>query len=218
MRVRPALPVPGARERAVPGWAVASAALAPVAMIGGWSVAAAVQPDGFDSVRDTISALATQAVTAPVVMTVGLAVTGACHVVTAAGLRPAARAGRVLLALGGVGTAAVAALPVDVQGRAHGIAAGVAFVALAVWPAASPRPRAVGLLTARRARAATAGLLAVLVWFVLELQGLLPGDGSLTGLSERVLAGAQSLWPLAVVLSLRAPGGPDAARAVTLTR
>ena len=96
----------------------------------------------------------------------------------------------------------------DVQGQGHGIAAGVAFVALAVWPAASPGPGTAGLLDPRPARAASAGLLALLVWFVLELQGLLPGDGSLTGLSERVLAGAQSVSPLAVVLSLRPPGRP----------
>src|SRR5258706_7467233 len=42
----------------VPGWGVLSAGLAPVFLIGGFTVAAAVQPPGFSSVRDTISALA----------------------------------------------------------------------------------------------------------------------------------------------------------------
>lgn len=191
-----------------PTWALVSATIAPVAMIGGWTVAAARQAAAFDPVRDTISALATSAATAGWIMTAGLAVTGVCHVITAAGLRAAAPGGRVLLAVGGVATAAVAALPVDVAPGAHGAAAGVAFVALSVWPAAAGRPGARGVLRRRRGTAATTGLVALLVWFVLELQGAPPASGALTGLAERALAGAQSLWPLVVVAALRrSPGG-----------
>ena len=42
-------------------------------------------------------------------------------------------------------------------------------------------------------------LLGLLGWFATELYG----DGGLIGLSERVLAGSQALWPLAVVLLAR---------------
>ncbi|NTW41094.1 MAG: DUF998 domain-containing protein, partial [Cellulomonadaceae bacterium] len=115
-------------------WTPVTAALAPVAMIGGWTLAAALAP-GFDPVAGTISALATDQVTRPWVMTAGLALTGLCHLGTAAGLRPAALPGRALLGLGGLGTLAVAAFPVHVAPVAHGLAAGTAFVALAVWPA-----------------------------------------------------------------------------------
>lgn len=193
-----------------PAWAVASAATAPVAMIGGWTLAAALQPPTFDATRDTISALATSSATAGGVMTAGLAVTGVCHLVTAAGLRPARAPGRVLLAVGGAATAAVAALPVDVASRAHGIAAGVAFVALSVWPAASAGASAgasaPGALARRWSVPASVLLLALLGWFVLELQGTGPAGGALTGASERALAGAQSVWPLVVVLTLRRRG------------
>jgi hypothetical membrane protein len=167
-------------------------------MIGGWTLAAGLQP-GFDPVRATISELATGAVAHPGVMTAGLLVTGAAHLLTAAGLRGVPAAGRVLLALGGAGTAAVGLLPVDLVPAAHGVAAGVGFGALALWPLAATRrcgPRAL-----RPAVTGTASgvLLVLLAWFV----GELTGDGDRVGLSERVVAGAQSVAPLLLVLALR---------------
>jgi hypothetical protein len=45
---------------------------------------------------------------------------------------------------------------------------------------------------------ATVVLFALLVWFGAELTG-----GGQVGLAERILAGAESLWPLAVVLACR---------------
>jgi hypothetical protein len=58
--------------------------------------------------------------------------------------------------------------------------------------------------------AAAAGvLLGLLVWFAAELIA----GGRQVGLAERALAGAQAVWPLAVVLACRrsrltcAPGG-----------
>ena len=181
-------------------------------MIGGWTVAAALQPGGFDSVRETISALAAAPSAHPGVMTAGLAITGVCHLVTASGL-PVPLAGRALLALGGLGTIAVAALPVTTFGTAHGAAAGVAFVALSVWPAASWRRGGDGALERRTALAAAAALTGLFGWFLVELQQLTPTEGELTGLSERVVAGAQSLWPLVVVaLAARVSRRPQAAR------
>jgi hypothetical membrane protein len=198
-------------DRALPLRSRVSAALAPVAMIGGWTAAAALQPGAFDSVRETISALAAAPAAHPWVMTAGLAVTGVCHVVTASGLHAVPRAGRALLAVGGVATAAVAATPVTSFPQPHGAAAGVAFVALSVWPAFSWRrsdadgDRPVAL---RRgvALAAAAGLSGMLAWFLLELQQVTPTAGALTGLSERAVAGAQSLWPLVAVASLARRG------------
>ncbi|WP_129338236.1 DUF998 domain-containing protein [Cellulomonas endophytica] len=193
----------------VPPWALASAVLAPVALVGGWTVAASREP-GFDPVRETISALAATDAAAPAVMTAGLAVTGLAHVVTAAGLRPLAARARLLHAVGGVATAAVAALPSDVAGRPHGVAAGVAFVALAVWPAAAVRPGGTGP-AGRTGAVAAAVLVGLLGWFVLELTAPVPGVGDAVGLSERALAGGQALWPLAAVLLLRRPRRPVAA-------
>ena len=143
--------------RTVPGWALASAIAAPVAMIGGWTLAAARQPS-FDPTTETISALAATTATDAWIMTAGLALTGVAHLVTAAGLRPLRRAGRVLLALGGAATLAVAALPSDVAPHAHGVAATIGFGALALWPALAARrgpgscarPSGVGVRGARR--------------------------------------------------------------------
>jgi hypothetical membrane protein len=185
--------------RRVPAWAVVSSAAAPVFLIGGWTLAAALQPR-FDSVAQTISALAGHAATHRWVMTTGLAGLGAAHVVTAAGLRPAAPAGRVVLAIGGAATLAVAALPLPAtDGRpAHNVAAGIGFVALAAWPALSWR-RGAAPVTLRPglAGAAAVVLLATDGWFFGSL------GTAQVGLAERVAAGAQALWPLAVVLTAR---------------
>jgi hypothetical protein len=106
----------------------------------------------------------------------------------------------VLHAIGGAATLAVAVLPVDSAPRAHGIAAGIGFAALALWPAAAARRGGVGVLRPAVTVGASAVLTGLLGWFVVELQG----GGDLTGLSERAVAGAQALWPLVVVIALRA--------------
>jgi hypothetical membrane protein len=187
----------------VPAWAVLSAWTAPVALIGAWTLAAANQQEPFDAVRETISALAATTADPAWIMTVGLALTGVAHLTTALALRPVRRRARVVYAVGGAATLAVAALPVDVWPAAHGAVAGVAFVALSVWPALAARPGGPGVLRPLVARAAAVVLGMLLVVFVVELQGLPPGGGAATGSTERLVAGAQALWPLVVVLDLR---------------
>jgi hypothetical protein len=67
-----------------------------------------------------------------------------------------------------------------------------------VWPALGARPDSLApLLTRRRTSLATAGLLGLVVWFVAELHG------NARGLAERAAAGAETLWPLAVVVTTR---------------
>jgi hypothetical membrane protein len=174
----------------VRSWVPVSAVLAPVALIGGWTWGAARQPAGFDSLRDTISALAATAAPDRWIMTLGLALLGAAHLATAVGFTELGMVARVWLAVGGVGSAAVAALPQP--NDLHGPAATVAFVALALWPAftrAAPR---------RTAIVVSGVLVAVLVWFALSLRA-----GELVGLSERVLAGGEALVPLGFVLAVR---------------
>ena len=172
-----------------------SSGLAPVFLIGGWILAARRQPAGFDSTRDTISALAAIGADDRWLMTTGLVGLGVCHIVTASGLWPVSAVGRVLLAVGGVATLLVAAFPLPREGSsaAHTAAALVAFVALTSWPAFAgfPRPATVGI-------AATVVLAALLAWFGVELFS----DSARVGLSERALAAAQSLWPLVVAVTL----------------
>lgn len=54
-------------------------------------------------------------------------------------------------------------------------------------------------------------LFALLVWFGAELMG-----GGQVGVAERILAGAESLWPLAVVLTCYLGQAPAARRGLAL--
>ena len=96
-------------------------------------------------------------------------------------------------------------LPVAVPRAAHTAAATVAFISLAVWPAFAwvrrrrPEQIVAAVLEPRVSAAATCALLLTLAWFFAELLA----GGQKVGLAERVAAGAQALWPLVVVLSVR---------------
>jgi hypothetical protein len=193
----------------VPGWAVASAASGLAILVGGWTLAAARQPPEYNAVRDTISALAGRGASDRWVMTSALAGLGACHVATAFGLRPASTAGRVVLAGGGVATLFVAGrpLPEDGSSRAHALAAGTSFIALAAWPIfAARRGTSNATLRVDVSAAASAVLLALVAWFVVELRR------GRSGLAERAAAGAQALWPLVVVISARRSAKPRSTR------
>ncbi len=187
----------------VPWWAVVSAALAPVFLVGGWTLAAVLQPAGYSSNRDSISALAGLAATDRAVMTAGLVGLGVCHLVTACGLRPARLAGRLLLAVGGLATVLAAAFPLPLVGtsQTHGLVAGLAFVALGLWPAFAWRhgPAAPRALRPYVSFIAAAGLLVLLGLFAEQLAV----DGASIGLTERLVAGAEAVWPLVVVLTAR---------------
>jgi hypothetical membrane protein len=187
----------------VRSWALVSSIAAPILLIGGWTLAAAVQPVPFSSVVRTISELAARDTPHRWLMTSALVGVGLAHLATAAALAPAAPAGRLLHGLGGLATLLVAAFPLPAGGgssRAHTAAAAVAFVSLAVWPAfAWRRHTSVALLEPRVSAAATCALLLALAWFFAEMRT----GGQRVGLAERVAAGSQALWPLAVVLSAR---------------
>jgi hypothetical membrane protein len=190
---------------AVPRFGVVSSVAAPILLIGGWSLAAALQATPFDSTVGTISALAALDADHRWVMTVALAGVGLCHVVTSWSLRGIASAmGRGIHALGGVATIVVAAVPLpaaasEQDAPGHSIAAGVAFVALALWPAFASQRHAPAVLRPIAGRAASALLLGLVGWFGIDLV-----SGSATiGLSERIAAGAQAIWPATVVIGTR---------------
>jgi hypothetical protein len=190
--------------RAIPWWAKVSAATSPLLLIGGWTVAATRQPGGFDPVSQTISALAARGAADRWLMTAALGGVGVGYLVTALGLRDAAPPGRLVLGCGGLATVGVAAFPLSESGEsgAHTVAAGLAFVSVAAWPAVAGRPGTEVPAGLRRpvARVAAAVLLGLVGWFAVEL------NGPRIGLAERVAAGAQALWPLAVVLTVRGRG------------
>jgi hypothetical membrane protein len=190
--------------RSVPWWGLASSAAAPVLLVGGWTLAAGLQPGSFDAVSGTISSLAGQDAADRWVMTLALAGTGACHVVTGLALRPAASAGRLILMAGGAAVVLVAAFPETAGGGgslAHTFWSTFAFVALALWPLAASRrgPLTPAWLHPGVCAVAAGVLFSLLVWFYTELIGA----GQQLGLAERVLAGAEAGWPLMVVLACR---------------
>jgi hypothetical membrane protein len=193
--------------RRVPWWGLVSSLAAPLLLIGGWTLAAAIQPMPFDSVGHTISDLASRDMPSRWLMTSALVGVGLSHLVTACALGCAASAGRLVLGLGGLATFLVGAFPLPAAGAsssAHTAAAAVAFISLAVWPAfAWQRSRVPGrtmeVLGLTVSAAATGTLLLLLTLFLAEQLM----NGQRVGLAERVAAGAQALWPLAVVLSVR---------------
>lgn len=188
-------------RRAVPWWARLSAGSAPVALIGGWTVAALAQPEGFDSVRDTISALADYPADHRWVMTGAIAVTGVCHALTAHGLCPPRSWSRLALVVAGAGTLAVAAVPLGLSGTGHAVAATTAFGALALWPSLAARD-AVLPAALTGSRAGRVGVDAVSAGFVALLAGLGAGQpAGYVGLSERVLAAGEVLVVAAAALA-----------------
>jgi hypothetical protein len=196
--------------RGVAWWGLVSSAVAPVLLVGGWTIAAALQPRSFNAVTGTISSLAAEGATDRWVMTLALAGVGTCHVLTGLALRPASSAGRLILMTGGVATVLVAANPEPAGGGGslpHTVWAAIGFIALAVWPLAA-RKRGASVPAGLRpgvCAGATGVLLGLLVWFGVELIA----GGRQVGLAERVLAGAQAVWPLAVVLACqRAQASP----------
>jgi Protein of unknown function (DUF998) len=187
--------------RVVPWWGVVSSVAAPVLLVGGWTVAAGLQPHSVNAVASTISALAADGAADRWVMTLVLLAVGVCDVVTGLGLRPAATPGRLILIAGGIAGILVAANPEPARGGslAHAFWTTIGFVALTAWPLGGMRRGSSvpgGLRPAVSAVAAGA-LLGLLVWFAAELMT----RGTQVGLAERILTEAQTVWPLAVVLT-----------------
>ena len=75
----------------------------------------------------------------------------------------------------------------------------MSFVALAAWPALAGRPEAPAALRRPVAVAGSTGLAVLVGWFFVELLA----DTGRVGVSERVAAGAQAVWPLVTVLTVR---------------
>ncbi len=186
--------------RAIPWWAVAAACAAPVLLIGGFGVAAALQPSSYDPVRDTISELAGQGATDSWVMTSALVGVGFCFLLAALGLRPAGPVGRLLLAGGGVAVLSIAVFRQPHRGYSlpHELAVIVAGLTCCTWPVfASYRRHPAPLLTRPPSIAAAGVSVGLAAWYSLE------SHGALLGLAERFAAAAPPLWLLAVAVTVR---------------
>jgi Protein of unknown function (DUF998) len=187
--------------RKVPWWGVASAVVAPFVLIVGWTIAADLQRGRFDPVSQSISSLAAYGATDRWFMTTVLLVVAGANLITGLGLRPAALYGRVLIVTGGVFGIFIALSPEPMGGGSlrHFVTAGISCAAMTAWPLFARRPEAWAPIGLRPDVClwATVTISAIVVWYCLEL---ITG-GSLIGLAERVLTGAQTVWPLAVVVT-----------------
>ena len=186
----------------VPRWAVFSAGLAPVLLIGAWLAADAVQPASYSPIRQTISVLAGDAGTDPWIMTGTLFLVGGCYLVTAAGLAGVRAPARTLLAVSGLSTIGIAASPEPASGPTpqHLACAVLGAVTIAVWPALAARrlpPRPL-VLSGYGSAAVTVVFAVLLGWLFIETHG-----GGELGLAERLTTSAQACWPFVVALALR---------------
>ncbi|MFJ4539762.1 DUF998 domain-containing protein [Streptomyces tibetensis] len=191
--------------RSVPTWALVSSGCAPVFLIMGWLLAATLQGHPYDPAAQTISVLAAPGNSGSWVMTAAFVALGFCHLLTAWGLRPAATAGRMALAAGGVSALAVAVFPAPSSGGSlsHGSVAAVGFAVLAAWPVLAARAGTAVPWALRPfpSLGATAVMAAGAAWFLIELH--LHG---VAGVAERAVTTLQSVWPFVVVVScLRGP-------------
>ena len=186
-------------------------------LVSGWTIAAELQPQPFNPIRQSVSSLAGSGAADRWVMTLAFAVVAGCYITTALALRPAALAGRLVLVAAGLAGMLVAASPEAAPGSfslAHAFWSALGFAFLAGWPLAARRPGPMAPWALRPAVAvsASAVIVGLLAWFLAEL---VTGGGDL-GLAERVLGCAQAAWPLLVVLSCRSAnaavssvGGPQ---------
>jgi hypothetical membrane protein len=188
--------------RGVPWWGVLSAAVTPVMLIGGWTVAAHLQAQPFDPVRQSVSTLAGHGATDSWVMTLTLIAVAICYFTTALALRPAARTGRLVLIAAAMAGILVALSPVAAPGGfslSHAVWSAVGFALLAAWPLGAYRSGP-GVPWGLRVTPTFGAVFIIVVltgWFLVEL---VTGGGEL-GLAERVLGIAQATWPLLVVIS-----------------
>ena len=187
--------------RPVPGWAVGTALLAPVVLVGGWLIAGALQPPSYSPMRQTMSVLASQSGTDRWVMTAALVVVGSCQIATGAGLTVVRMPARVLLILTGLSTLGIAATPEPATGpTARHLAFAVScVVTTAVWPVLVARhgPAQSWILSVSGGATVTVIFAGLSCWLLVAARD---GGGDL-GMVERLTSAIQGLFPLVVALA-----------------
>ena len=190
-------------DRPVPGWAVGTALLVPVFLVGGWLIAGALQPASYSPMRDTVSVLAGQSGTDRWVMTTALLLVGSCQMATGAGLTAVRVPARILLILTGLSTLGIAATPEPVTGPTwrHLAFAVSCVVTTVVWPVLVARraPAQPWILSVYGCAAATVIFAGLSCWLLIAAHD----GGTDLGMVERLTSAVQGMFPLVVALALR---------------
>jgi hypothetical protein len=199
--------------RPVPGWAVGTALLAPVVLVGGWLIAGALQPASYSPMRQTMSVLAGHSGSDRWVMTAALLVVGSCQIATGAGLTAVHTPARILLIVTGLSTLGIAATPEPATGPTlrHLAFAVSCVVTTAVWPVLVARrtPAHPWILSVHGCAAVTVIFAGLSCWLLIAAQD----GGADLGMVERLTSAAQGLFPLVVALALRHPAPENRRRA-----
>jgi hypothetical membrane protein len=190
-------------DRPVPGWAVATALLAPVVLVAGWLIAGALQPASYSPMRQTMSVLAGQSGAERWVMTTALLLVGSCQIATGAGLLAVRLPARLLLILTGLSTLGIAATPELATGPTwrHLAFAVSCVVTTAVWPLLVARraPAPAWILSVYGCATVTVLFAGLSCWLLIAAQS---GSADL-GMVERLTSEVQGTFPLVVALALR---------------
>ena len=198
--------------RPVPGWAVGTALLAPVVLVGGWLIAGALQPASYSPMRQTMSVLAGHSGTDRWVMTTALLLVGSCQMATGVGLTAVRMPARILLILTGLSTLGIAATPEPVTGPTsrHLAFAVSCVVTTVVWPVLVARraPVQSWILSVYGCATVTVIFAGLSCWLLITAQD----GGSDLGMVERLTSAVQGLFPLVVALALRQTAGTQATR------
>jgi Protein of unknown function (DUF998) len=187
----------------VPGWAVGTALLAPLVLVGGWLIAGALQPASYSPMRQTMSVLAGQSATDRWAMTAALLLVGSCQIATGAGLTAVRMPARILLILTGLSTLGIAATPEPATGPTsrHLAFAVSCVVTTAVWPVLVARraPAQSWILSVYGCATVTVIFAGLSCWLLVAARD----GGGVLGMVERLTSAIQGLFPLVVALALR---------------
>lgn len=180
--------------------AIIAATIGPVQSILGWVIAGALMPD-YDPIRKTISDLAADDSPVKWIQSSFFILGGTLTLLAAIYARSLAMPGRIALFAAAIATYGLTYFATPSQtgySNAHRAFAIASFILMSAWPLLSMRfdKSYPWVLRPWGAIGATLTLTIISLWF---LSTWTDPNGTITGLSERVIAVAQSVW-LSVVI------------------